>query len=457
MIKSLYIRLILTFIGAVLVSTIIGFAITIRLFNDQLTAIVEDSMISGGKTIIQSYRQSYPDNLDALIQGMRALPAYSIRLFGPEGKPLHETESQVDEELQVDDAVLRSVLDGGIYRGKPGKGFRHMAVGLPFSIEGRPYALFLAPHVDKIAFAIGVLFRTEILIVLFFGSVFIMVSAIFIVRPLKRLTKATRRMARGDFSTRLHTKSKDEIGQLTRSFNQMAHELGTLEQIRRQFVSDVSHEIQTPLQSIKGFTQALKQKKLDEAGRMRLLTIIEEESNRLSRMTTDLLQLSSLEIDHPSMDFRKYRLDKQLRNVMSVLEPQWSSKQLDVEFDMEDVSIVADPDKLNQLWTNLLGNAIKFTGEQGRIRVSAEVRHGCVEVSIADNGRGIPEEELQHIFKPFYKVDKARDRSVPGNGIGLSIVKRIVDLHEGDIRITSQEGAGTTVKVILPQDRSRTQ
>lgn len=457
MIKSLYIRLILTFIGAVLLSTTIGFIITIRLFEDRLTTIIEDDMISGGKTIIQSYQQSYPDNLDALIKGMRALPAYSIRLFGPEGKPLHETEGAADDELKVNDAQIRSVLDGGIYRSEPAKGFPHMAVGLPFSIEGRPYALFFAPHVDKIVFAVAVLFRTELLIVLFFGSLFIMVSAIFIVRPLKRLTKATRRMASGDFSARLHTKRKDEIGQLTRSFDQMAHELGALEQIRRQFVSDVSHEIQTPLQSIKGFTQALKQKKLDEADRMRLLTIIEEESNRLSRMTSDLLQLSSLESVHPSMDFRKYRLDKQLRNVIIVLEPQWSSKQLDVELDIEDISIIADSDKLNQLWTNLLGNAIKFTGEQGRIRVSAEVRHGGVEVSIADNGRGIPEEELQHIFKPFYKVDKARDRSIPGNGIGLSIVKRIVDLHEGDIRITSQEGAGATVKVILPQDRSSTQ
>jgi signal transduction histidine kinase len=456
-IKSLYIRLILTFIGAVIVSTAIGFFITTRLFHDRLTIIIEDDMIAGGKTIIQSYQQSYPDNLDALIKGMRALPAYSIRLFSPEGKPLHEAEGAAEDDLRVSDAQIRSVLGGGIYRSEPAKGFHSMAVGLPFSIEGQPYALFLSPHVDKIVFAIGVLFRIEFLIVLFFGSLFIMVSAIFIVRPLKRLTKATRRMARGDFSTRLHTKRKDEIGQLTRSFDQMAHELGTLEQIRRQFVSDVSHEIQTPLQSIKGFTQALKQKKLDEADRTRLLTIIEEESNRLSRLTADLLQLSTLESDHPSMVFRKYRLDEQLRHVFIVLEPQWSAKQLDAELDIEGISIAADRDKLNQLWTNLLGNAIKFTGVQGRIHVSAEVRHGRVEVSIADNGRGIPEEEIQHIFKPFYKVDKARERSIPGNGIGLSIVKRIVDLHEGDIRITSQEGVGTTFTIILPQDRSSTQ
>lgn len=457
MIKSIYVRLVLTFIGAVLVSLILGFLITTRLFYDQVTEIFEESMISSGRTIIQSYEQSYPDNLDALMKGMRALPIYAIRLFDSDGKPLHETEGTFYNELQVSADQLRTVLAGGVYRSAPDDGFKHVEVGLPFTIEGKPYALFLAPHANEFVFVISVLLRTELIIVLFFGSVFIMISAIFIVRPIKRLTHATRQMAKGDFSTRLNTKRKDEIGQLTRSFNQMGHELGTLEQIRRQFVSDVSHEIQSPLQSIKGFTQALKHKKLDEAGRLRLLTIIEEESNRLSRLTSDLLQLSSLESEHSRLDIRTYRLDEQLRNVIIVLEPQWSAKQIGVELESDDLFISADADKLNQLWTNLLSNAIKFTDEGGQIRVSAEVRHQQIEISVADSGRGIPEEELSHIFKPFYKVDKARDRSIPGNGIGLSIVKRIVDLHEGDIRITSQEGAGTTVKIILPQDRSSTQ
>lgn len=457
MIKSIYVRLILTFIGAVLVSIIVGFFITTRLYDHKVTEIVEESMISSGKTIIQSYKESYPDNLDALIRGMRALPSYTIRLFDSDGKPLHETEGTSDNDLMVSADQLRTVLAGGIYRGELEDGFNHAKVGLPFTIEGKSYALFLSPHADKFVLVLSVLLRTELLIVLCFGSVFIMISSFFIVRPIKRLTHAARQMARGDFSTQLHTKSNDEIGQLTRSFNQMALELGALEQIRRQFVSDVSHEIQTPLQSIKGFTQALKQKKLDEAGRLRLLTIIEEESNRLSRLTSNLLQLSSLENEHSRLEISTYRLDEQLRNVVIVMEPQWSSKGIGIELEFDELFVSADEDKLNQLWTNLLSNAIKFTDEGGQIHVSADVRHQHIEISIADSGRGISEEELSHIFKPFYKVDKARDRSIPGNGIGLSIVKRIVDLHNGNIQVTSEEGIGTTVKVILPQDRSSTQ
>ncbi len=410
-------------------------------------------MLSSGKTIIESYKKSYPNNLDALIKGMRALPNYSIRLFDSEGTPLHETGARINNVLQVSSDQLRTVLDGAMYRSESRDGFKNVKVGLPFTINGKSYALFLALHAENFVLVLSVLLRTEVLIVLCFGSLLIAISSIFIVRPVKRLTHASRQMTRGDFSIQLHTRSNDEIGQLTRSFNQMAMELGTLDQIRRQFVSDVSHEIQTPLQSILGFTHALKQKKLNEADRLRLLTIIEEESNRLSRLTADLLQLSSLENAQSRLEISTYSLDEQLRNVIILLEPQWSFKRIDIELVTDELFVLADEDKLNQLWTNLIGNAIKFTNEEGKIQIYTNVHHHHIEISIDDSGQGIPEEELSHIFKPFYKVEKSRNSSIPGNGMGLSIVKRIVDMHDGDIRVTSTEGIGTTVKVILPQVR----
>lgn len=257
-------------------------------------------------------------------------------------------------------------------------------------------------------------------------------------------------MAKGDFSIRLATKRKDEIGELTASFNQMAQELDSLERVRRQFVSDVSHEIQSPLTSIKGFTMALKQKKLDEESRLRLLTIIEEESDRLSRLTQDLLKLSSLEHDQIQPNMSQYRLDEQLKDVMIASEPLWSTKSIKLELDLEPVIISADEDKLSQLWTNLLSNAIKFTGAGSVIAISLAASQHSVTVSVADSGVGIPEEELQHIFKPFYKIDQARERTVGGNGIGLSIVKRIVELHAGEIRVESTMAKGTTMTVVLP-------
>lgn len=224
-----------------------------------------------------------------------------------------------------------------------------------------------------------------------------------------------------------------------------------LEKTRQQFVSNVSHEIQSPLTSIKGFTQALIHKKMDEESRNRLLTIIAEESDRLSRLSTDLLQLSSLEYEHLTLQKREYRLDEQLRKVVIAYEPQWMSKDLRIDLELDELRIMGDEDKLIQVWNNLLSNSIKFTDPGGFIRMEAKMNRDRITVSIADSGQGIPEEEWTHIFKPFYKVDKSRTRKVAGSGIGLSIVRRVIDLHDGDIQASSQPGQGTTFTVSLPR------
>lgn len=449
MIKSLYMRMILIFIGSITISMILGFAVYAKYYTEHLREYIQENVIASGQTIIEAYEQSSPENLDALMDGMTALPIYSIRLFDKNGKPLHEAGFRRGKAVHVDPDQVRHVLQGRVYKDDIGHGFERMLIGLPFEIKGEPYALFVTPEFFGFGKLLAGFFKKQLIVVLVIGSLFIAVSARFIVRPLQHLTKATRRMAKGDFSIRVKTMRKDEIGQLTASFNQMAHELGMLEQIRRQFVSDVSHEIQSPLTAIKGFTQALMHKKLDEPSRLRLLGIIEEESNRLSRLSENLLQLSSLEYDQLQLNLRLYRLDEQIRKVIIACEPQWSSKQLNIELDLEEIHITADEDKLNQLWTNLIGNSIKFTEARGTITIKAEQSGRGVRVTIADSGIGIAEEELVHIFKPFYKVDKSRTRKINGSGIGLSIVKRIVDLHQGDIQVESREGEGTTFIVIF--------
>ncbi|WEK53206.1 MAG: HAMP domain-containing sensor histidine kinase [Candidatus Cohnella colombiensis] len=455
MIKSLYFRMICIFLGSVIFSIIIGFVITNQLYKDQLIGLTQDNLIANGKAIIQAYKQSEPHSREALIEGMSALPLYSVRLYDETGNTVTEAGSVANNNhaFVVSDERLASVLQGGVNREKPRKGFEHIGVGLPFDIEGKHYALFIQLNLAKLGSTFGDLLKTQLLIVLLFGSLLILLSVRYIVRPIQHMTKATRRMAKGDFSIHLKTKRQDELGQLTISFNQMAHELGMLEKIRRQFVSDVSHEIQSPLTSIKGFTQALKSKKLDEESRLRLLNIIEEESNRLSRLSENLLQLSSLEYEHLQLNLRKFRLDEQIRKVIIYLEPQWSAKGLDIELDLKEIQLTADEDKLIQVWANLIGNSIKFTDYNGSIHIAGKETARGVEIAITDNGQGIAEEEIHNIFKPFYKVDKSREGSTNGNGIGLSIVKRIVDLHHGDIQVESIDQEGTTFTVFLPSSQ----
>jgi len=220
--------------------------------------------------------------------------------------------------------------------------------------------------------------------------------------------------------------------------------------MRQEFISNVSHEIQSPLTSIRGFAQALHDEHLSVEERDHYLTIIETESMRLSRVTDNMLKLASLESKHMRLEPKSYRLDKQIRTLILAYEPQWIAKTLDMDVALEEVEILADEDLLSQVWGNLLHNSIKFTPEGGRVCVEAHQQRSTVECRITDSGIGIPEEAQAHIFERFYKVDASRERSREGSGLGLAIAQKIVELHQGTIGVASQAGAGTTLIVSLP-------
>lgn len=265
------------------------------------------------------------------------------------------------------------------------------------------------------------------------------------------LINAMERIAKGDFS--IHLEDEQENGflhNLTASVNKMASELGQMENMRQEFVSNVSHEIQTPLTSIRGFAQALQSDQLTPQERHHYLQIIENESRRLSKMTEDLLKLASLESEHLNFEPRPYALEKQIRSLILVCEPQWSAKQIEMSAELEKITLVADEDLLIQVWLNLLNNAIKFTPEGGTIQVRLQEANGSAIFRISDNGIGIAPEEQVHIFERFYKADKSRNRSQGGSGLGLAIVKMIVELHKGSIDIESARGQGTTFTITLP-------
>ncbi len=255
---------------------------------------------------------------------------------------------------------------------------------------------------------------------------------------------ALEQISRGEFSVFLPENEDVHFNDLTKAVNDMARNLGDLDKMRSDFISNVSHEIQSPLTSISGFAALLKTD-LPEEERRRYAEIIETESKRLSGLSNNLMKLSSL--DNQTITRHDFRLDKQLQNVVLALEPHWAAKNITLEADLEKTTVNGDEELLSQVWMNLLHNAVKFTPQDGIIYVSLKDR----AVKIADTGCGIPQEELPRIFERFYKVDKARDRSLGGNGLGLSIVKKILDLHEWPVRIESELGKGTTFTITLPE------
>lgn len=405
-------------------------------------------MIAVGEEIIRLYEQSKPDDRDAFIKRMVKVSAHPIHMYDASGNVTFYDLNNTDN-VEIAPEAVRQVLQGQVYR-SPGE-VEQTFIGLPFPFEGESHAMFMqfSPQNENV---INRMMLLVLLLGLLIGSLCILIAARYLVKPLQALTQATKRLAKGDFDVEIQTKRIDEMGALTQSFNEMASELKQLEQMRQDFVSNVSHEIQTPLTSISGFAVAMKNSKLvADSDRNYYLDIIIAESGRLSRLSDNLLELASLDSEHHPFEAITYNLDEQIRQIVVTCEPQWSAKGIRIDLELPDaVKITADRDQLNQVWMNLLGNGIKFTPIGGDIQI--RITHSANEIffSITDSGIGIAPEQLDYVFDRFYKTDPSRNRNIGGNGLGLAIAKKIVALHHGSIEMKSQVGQGTTVVVHLP-------
>jgi signal transduction histidine kinase len=249
-----------------------------------------------------------------------------------------------------------------------------------------------------------------------------------------------------------HDKDLDHpFHQLVDSLNAMAADLGRLEVMRQEFIANVSHEIQSPLASIAGFTRIIKAGTVTAAQQGQYLDIIHAESDRLSRLTDNLLQLAALESGVQPVRHEPVAVDRQIRDGIIALEPVWSAKGLVLDVDLPPLRVMADPDWLHHVWINLLTNAFKFTPDGGAIRLAGECTNGMVTASVTDSGIGMSSADQARIFERFFKSDRARTRTTPGSGLGLAIVKKIVDLHGGTITVDSILDHGTTVTIQLPE------
>ncbi|MDN3017805.1 HAMP domain-containing sensor histidine kinase [Paenibacillus sp. BSR1-1] len=273
---------------------------------------------------------------------------------------------------------------------------------------------------------------------------------------LRPMIEAMEKMAQGNFNIDLSFYQNEfrnrnhPFNEIAESITHMAAQLGEMEQMRQEFISNVSHEIQSPLTSISGFAHALKTYQLSVDERKQYLEIIEVESMRLSKLSENLLKLTSLESDHPPFETKTYRLDQQLRRVILSNEPQWRNKNLEMDVSLDEITIHADEDLMDQVWINLIHNSIKFTPNNGIIMVELIKKDSDkVEVIIKDTGIGMTNEVQMHIFERFYKADPSRSRTNGGSGLGLSIVKKIIEMHKGEIQLASSPNEGTEIKVLL--------
>jgi two-component system phosphate regulon sensor histidine kinase PhoR len=275
------------------------------------------------------------------------------------------------------------------------------------------------------------------------------------------LSDAIRRLATGDFEVSLSIpedgRGGNFVGRMAGEINLLAQSLKKMEDMRQEFISTASHEIQSPLTSIAGFARALREGGLDEETRLRYLGIIEEESGRLSRLSECLLRLTVLESRELEPELRPVALDEQIRAAVIAAEPQWTAKALELDLDLESVEAEVDEGMLSQVWTNLFHNAVKFSQNGGRIAIALRLSGERAIARFEDGGVGISPEDLGLVFDRFFKADRSRSRSdsASGSGLGLAIAKKIVELHGGTIRAESGGlGQGSVFTVELPTGRT---
>ena len=303
-------------------------------------------------------------------------------------------------------------------------------------------------QIDSLIYITRKICGFAILNIVIISAVLVKINLKNIFRPIEQINEATKKVALGEYDIELETKREDEIGELTNNFNKMTRGLKSTENLQKEFINNVSHEIKTPVSSIEGFAKFLKDKNLTDEEREEYANIIIEEAKRLENLTGKILKLSKLNNQEIITNKQEIEVAEQIRKAISLLEPKWSKKDIKINVSLEEKTFLGDEDLIFQVWVNIIDNAIKFSNEGENIDIKVYEKDSNINVEIKDHGIGMKEEELEKVYDRFYQID--RSHSKEGSGLGLAIVKRIVELSEGKIEIKSKENKGTTVIVKLP-------
>ena len=429
--KSIYSKLIFGFFITIVASFSVAGFVSLRLNDQQIESTVEEDLITTNDYVSKVISNINIENRDDIIDlyakssemaitcysSSEGYVAYGNKKYNPTPEQMMAMFKSTNNELS----------------------FKHhnevLAYGTKNMINGQEYYIYVQKDTSGQKSAIA---NSAILIlgcVFLTGSIVFLVIADIIVKPLTRLTNAIKELSNGNYNVRV-----DNVGQ---------------DETRQKFISDISHEFQTPLTSIQGFANILKEEDLPKEQRVKYANIILYNSKRLSSLAKNMLQLTLLDREEIELELTNYSLVEQMNRVISTQENQAMEKNIEIVFEMpkKEIFIEGDEQRLEQVWTNIISNAIKYTNEGGLITITMKKNSKDIEISIEDTGIGMSKEVVSHIFERFYREDKARN--VEGNGLGLAIVKSIVDLHHGKIDILSQVDVGTNFIVRLPIEKQK--
>lgn len=271
--------------------------------------------------------------------------------------------------------------------------------------------------------------------------------------PMHKMAEAARKVSEGDFSVyvpTIHTSDKlDYLDVMIIDFNKMVEELGSIETLKTDFVSNVSHEMKTPIAVMKNYAELLAADRIEDGQRKEYARAVENAATRLSELISNILRLNKLESQRMMPEMEDYDICRQLCECILQFEDIWEEREIELEADIEDVAIVkADESLMELVWNNLISNALKFTEPGGSVKISQTSDADSIRIAVSDTGCGMSRDSMDHIFDKFYQGDTSHSKE--GNGLGLALVKRVLELMDGDIRVISEEGKGSTFTVTLP-------
>lgn len=464
MFRTLYSRMMAVHLAVSLfILMVLGVALTVHVEQQNISFSTKELLTEAQEIVRLMENRSVnggvlPDEpwLDELLESASRRTGSIIWVVGQSGQmqSLSATQTRVRQQLDLATAprLVTTVLGGQAQSSVSkldGRFVQNMlAIGVPFHNPDKtsgggvfllvPFASLRSAYLDIYWMVWFTTFCSFLL-----GGVLTAYLSSRITKPLREIGEAAEAIAQGDFRRRVEAASGDEIGKLAGSFNAMAEELSRLDDMRKGFVANVSHELRAPMTSIQGFVQAIMDGAVPPQDHNKYLGIVLDESKRLSKMVGELLALSQMDAGQYPLDIQPFELCELIRRVMIKYDVKLEQRKLQLvaDFDTDPAFVMADSDKIEQVVGNLLDNAIRFTPENGEIRIRVYCEKDKVYTSVSDSGAGISQEDLPYIWDRFYTADKAHT-SGSGTGLGLSIVRSIVEEHGERIIALSPQDQG---------------
>lgn len=473
--KYLAVSLTTVLVGFTLIGVMLTFFVTQYSQNEKQTLLVDNArsvaetisenfVVVGNEIYLTSSEYSKWQSAMSIVSKSQKAEIFITDSSG-NVKICTETENCYHVGQKIDEDIMTVAMNrdyfengklGGIYD-EP-----HFTVGTPIIITENTGkiavgAVFISTQSSSMFYIVGEIVRIFLMAAIATFAVMFCFVGVFtynMVKPLRQMAVAAKKFGAGDFSSRVPITTSDEIGQLAQEFNNMADSLALSEGTRRSFIANVSHELKTPMTTIGGFVDGILDGTIPYERQSYYLNIVSVEVKRLSRLVQSMLALSRIDSGTMKINKQRFNLTEVIIETLLTFEQKIEQRHINIcgLEDISEINVDGDKDMLHQVVYNLMENAVKFTNENGYIKISADLQPNRTVISIENSGEGINSEEIKHIFERFYKTDKSRSMDKNGMGLGLYIVKTILRLHGGDITADSELGRNCRFTFWLPSE-----